>query len=231
MRPQFNALLLLLPALLSGCASLFTPQGSEHFDCNRKENADSPYCHSFRGATDSTNTPLPKTRYDESVSMSEADRLQGIAPAATGSNANTSAPSGGNAPDYLPGVGRAPSMNGAPVREAPVIQRVWIKQHVDSNDMLVGDTVVYKEIIAPHWSGFPTTTTKNDDGTETFPHFPAETPDPGKLSGSNAPVTNSAPKNSKAEAALYAQPTTASTDLPNTVSGSSVQNNPFNLPQ
>ncbi len=224
MRPQFITFLL-IPTLLSGCASLFTPQGSEHFDCNRKENADSPYCHSFRGATESTNATLPKTRYDESVSMSEADRLQGIAPTATTKTTS------GNTSDYLPGVGRAESLNGAPVREAPVIQRVWIKQHVDSNDMLVGDTVVYKEIIAPHWSGFPIRTGKNDDSAENFPHFPAETPDPGKLPGSNTTVTNSAQKNSKAEAALYAQPTTASTDLPNTVSGSPVQNDPFNLPQ
>ena len=35
-----------------------------------------------------------------------------------------------------------------------LVQRVWVKRFVDGNDLLVGETVIYKEIIGSHWQGF-----------------------------------------------------------------------------
>ena len=73
---------------LSACTSLLTPLGSDKYDCNRKENPASPYCHSFRSVADGTNTPMPDSRYDAAVRIADVDQLAGIAPPAgtTGSS-------------------------------------------------------------------------------------------------------------------------------------------------
>ncbi len=156
--------------VLSACSSMFLPQGSEHYDCNRKENANSPYCHSFRGAESSTDSSLPKTRYDETVKMSELDKLQGIE--AARKNKTSSVATSSNPTQALPGMARPAPMDGAPVRDGPVVQRVWIKRHVDENDMLVGDMVVYKEIQPTHWSGFPAGGSDSAEHT-VYPHYPS----------------------------------------------------------
>jgi hypothetical protein len=49
---------------------------------------------------------------------------------------------------------RKPIADDTPVRVGPVVQRTWIKRHADGNDMLIGDMVVYKEIVPTHWAGF-----------------------------------------------------------------------------
>ena len=67
-------------ASLGGCASMFNPIGDNKYDCNRKENPDSPYCHSFRSVERATSNDIPDSRYDQSMSIAEIDKLTGIAP-------------------------------------------------------------------------------------------------------------------------------------------------------
>ena len=204
--------------VLSACSSMFLPQGSEHYDCNRKENANSPYCHSFRGAESSTDSSLPKTRYDQSVKMSELDKLQGIEAAST--TKTTPATTTSNPTQALPGMARPAPMDGAPVRDGPVVQRVWIKRHVDENDMLVGDMVVYKEIQPTHWSGFPAGGSDIKE-QNVYPHYPSAVSEkPVEPQASQIPSTGS----------NLVQPTSA---VPSSdpVSASSGQNDANNLPQ
>ena len=145
-------------AALQGCTSILTPLGENHYDCNRKENPQSPYCHSFKSVEASTAGPIPRSRYDETLRISEIDRLTGIAPTAPGGGlGNVPAASGATVsavPPMAPAMASAQSLEGVPVRLGPVVQRVWIKRFVDTNDLLVGDTVIYKEIMGSRWSGF-----------------------------------------------------------------------------
>ena len=147
---------------LQGCTSILTPLGENHYDCNRKENPQSPYCHSFKSVEASTAGPIPRSRYDETLRISEIDQLTGIAPTAVGvgvSNGQSMsavAPSStvSVVPAMAPAMSLAPLLEGLPVRLGPVVQRVWVKRFVDTNDLLVGDTVIYKEIMGSRWSGF-----------------------------------------------------------------------------
>jgi conjugal transfer pilus assembly protein TraV len=136
----------------TGCTSLLTPLGSENYDCNRKENPSSPYCHSFRSAADGTNTPLPDSRYDAAVKISEVDRLVGIAPDAVAPSSAAPVPR-----DLIPAprqpASTAPA-EGSPVRVAPLVQRTWVKRHLEQGDRLVGTTYLYKEVTRGHWQGF-----------------------------------------------------------------------------
>jgi conjugal transfer pilus assembly protein TraV len=147
----------------TGCAQLLTPLGAENYDCNRKENPASPYCHSFRAVADGTNAPIPDSRYDAAVKLEEADRMNGIAPAAPAGV--DGAPKRPARPDDEAPVQRgltAPIRptgpilppDGSPVRVAPLVQRTWIKRHVEQGDRLVGSTYLYKEVTRGHWQGF-----------------------------------------------------------------------------
>ena len=150
--------------LLSGCASVLTPLGDNHYDCNRKENPQSPYCHSFKAVEESTAGAIPRSRYDETLRLSDLDRLTGIAPSSAVASAPTESQSGAPRRQRSPGAagighGGAPMSSGSlpegiPVRLGPVVQRVWVKRFVDANDLLVGETVIYKEIMPSRWSGF-----------------------------------------------------------------------------
>lgn len=78
---------------LEGCASMFTPIGENKYDCNRKENPDSPYCHSFRSVEKATSNDIPDSRYDQNMSIADIDQLTGIAPVNNKQpGANTSSP-------------------------------------------------------------------------------------------------------------------------------------------
>ena len=200
--------------LLSACSSMFLPQGSEHYDCNRKENANSPYCHSFRGAESSTASTLPKTRYDETVKMSELDKLQGIEAAKPKAS---STPATNNPTLALPGMAKPAPIEGSPVRDGPVVQRVWIKRHVDENDMLVGDMVVYKEIQPTHWSGFAAGDA-NAKEHSVYPHYPLAT------------SAQSLEQRPSQISSAVTQPTSVAPS-PDPVSASSGQNDANNLPQ
>lgn len=168
----------------SGCAQLLTPLGAENYDCNRKENPASPYCHSFRAVADGTNTPIPDSRYDEAVKLEDADRMNGIAPsspAATDNNAQRP-----QRVDELPEAqrraARAPRPqgplappDGSPVRVAPLVQRTWIKRHVEQGDRLVGSTYLYKEVTRGHWQGFAEASAGSDSVRGPIkPHLPSE---------------------------------------------------------
>lgn len=161
--------------LLSGCSSLMNPIGSNSYDCNRKQDPTSIYCHSFKAVEASTNGELPDSRFDTELNLSQYDKATDIAPVGQtgdtaspikagagetvhmGSSSSTAAAPGGAArpvaaatqPVAVDGM-----PDGMPVREGPVVLRTWIKHFVDGNDMLTSDTTVYKEIVAPHWAGF-----------------------------------------------------------------------------
>jgi hypothetical protein len=183
---------------LSGCASVLTPLGSNTYDCNRKENPASPYCHSFKSVEGSTAGEIPQSRFDETMRLSDLDRMTGIAPPERGHpGAPPSAPGAQNFPTQGEAVGqsaaspgtppavaarptkplaRAVPLEGLPVREGPVVQRVWIKRFVDDNDLLVSDTMVYKEIIPSHWQGFPHIDGDSSSrGGPSYPHRPPGT--------------------------------------------------------
>lgn len=177
------ALLIAAAAALAGCASAFNPAGDSSYDCNRKENPDSPYCHSFRAVVEATNGPLPGSRYDEQMDISEIDRLQGIAPVPRDGNRDDkgAAPSSDRAGELpLPHQVQAGELpDGAPVRIAPVIQRTWIAPYRDRNDVLHGEEYLHKEIVPSRWAGHPpaTSTSQLRGAAAKYPHrAPVATP-------------------------------------------------------
>jgi len=187
-----KACLLILCMSLQGCflSKLFNPIGEDKYDCNRKENPNSPYCHSFRSVDNGTQGPVPDSRYDKELNINDHDKLIGIAPVKTQSsntNGNVDSqvkkPVNGNSipkDKYpLPGINDAESLpNGTPVRVAPYVQRTWIKRHSESNGAYIGNTVVYKEIVPSHWQGEkPLATPAATKGSTVFlkkPHRPVE---------------------------------------------------------
>lgn len=142
--------------VLAGCASQMNPVGESKFDCNRRQDAKSPHCRSFRAVDQATDAPLPKSRFDQAFSISEMDRLTGISP-------DDSTPKTAQIKEGVIAIPLLPHqvrndapLTGQPVREGPVVQRVWIKRHVDGRDVLTENTVVYREIKPTRWAGFPT---------------------------------------------------------------------------
>ena len=172
------ALLIATFAALAGCTSMLTPLGAEYYDCNRKENPTSPYCHSFRSVANGTNSTIPDSRYDADVRISDVDRLAGIAP-----DGVASAPIEHIAPlspaaiqasrqPRQAGAGIASSMpERTPVRVAPLVQRTWVKRHVEQGDRLVGSTYVYREVTHSHWQGYADASADTDSRTVTKPHL------------------------------------------------------------
>ncbi len=167
-------------ASAGGCATLFNPVGENKYDCNRKENPDSPYCHSFRSVEQATSNDVPASRYDEKMSIAEIDKLTGIAPLNKQSGPSSSplpaaydlhetlgltavqrvgvpvslTTTTALTPNILSEQDTNPALPaGTPVRIGPVVQRVWIKSFNDRNDMLTSDQVVYKEVVPTHWAG------------------------------------------------------------------------------
>lgn len=179
--------------LLSGCPAAFNPIGSNSYDCNRKQDPSSIYCHSFKAVEASTNGELPPSRFDSDLNFSQYDKATDIAPVRQRDAAASPIRSGSGEPVTLgsggaatQGSARSETLNaaavdgmpdGMPVREGPVIQRTWIKHFVDGNDMLTSDTTVYKEIVRSRWSGF-------DGGNPAgaargvYPHKPADSKTP-----------------------------------------------------
>ncbi len=150
------ASLIAVALVLTGCAARMNPVGEAKFDCNRRQDAKSPHCRSFRAVDQATDAPLPASRYDQAFSIADMDRLTGISP---DGQKNPGLSSGNKPISVLPHqVRNDASLAGQPVREGPVVQRVWIKRHVDGRDVLTEDTVVYREIKPTRWAGFPTPT-------------------------------------------------------------------------
>lgn len=148
-----------LAIALTGCSSAFNPIGSNTYDCNRKQDPSSIYCHSFKAVEASTNGELPDSRFDRELKFTQYDKATEIAPVGDGSQASLKSGSGEavvTSAGGLPHLGglASPPQDGMPVREGPVVQRTWIKHFVDANDMMTGDTTVYKEIVPTRWAGF-----------------------------------------------------------------------------
>ncbi|PTT93015.1 hypothetical protein DBR42_00820 [Pelomonas sp. HMWF004] len=175
---NFKSLALLIAAVasLAGCANTFNPAGDSHYDCNRKENPDSPYCHSFRAVEEATNGAVPSSRYDEQMDIAVIDRLQGIAPVSRDGNraGSTAAAAGSLADVQLPHQLEAGELpDGTPVRVAPIVQRTWIAPHRDRNDVLHGEEYLHKEIAPSRWAGHPPVTTAANGlrgGAAIYPH-------------------------------------------------------------
>ncbi len=162
--------------LLQGCAAQMNPVGEVKFDCNRRQDAKSPYCRSFRSVDASTAGEIPQSRFDKEFNMEELDRLIGINP-----DEDTKPQATSNAkkprPVILPHqVRQEPPLTGAPIREGPVVQRVWVKRFVDGNDVLTENTVVYKEIRGNRWAGFDGQSTPQLGDQRTYPRRPIEVP-------------------------------------------------------
>ena len=195
---------LVLIQSLAGCASWFTPVGSDTFDCNRRDDPASPHCRSMRSVDDSTKGSIPPTRYDKKFSMSEVDELNGISQGKNLPNSKAQTQTTlNNAPNNAPNNSKATeSVGGAgmPVRMGPVIQRVWIQKFKTDNDTLVQDTYVYKEVQGTRWSGFEDSGAASLEGksAQLYPHkaireetlspiSPAvQTPSGGSAFGENA---------------------------------------------
>ncbi len=179
MKPLYA--LLTLCGLLTACS--FAPVGQSNFDCNRQENANSPYCRSFKAVLNGANPPLAPTRFDLRANQQEYEKMAGIAP--TGEQVEQPASSRSAAiaqarPQLLPHLGASQEdtlstakriLEGTPVRQAPVLQRAWIKRHVEG-DTLVDDTEVTWEIAPSKWLGIPAVATSQDSryGGQVVPH-------------------------------------------------------------
>lgn len=156
---------------LSGCASIFTPMGDDKWDCNRKQDPNSPHCRSFKSVELGTSGPLPASRFDREFSLSEADALNKIAPEGKPAAARET-PVGSKVAALPHLLNTEPAIAGLPVREGPVIQRVKIKRWVDDNDALNEGSVVYREIRGNKWAGFPAVQRSMDGGINpaVYPH-------------------------------------------------------------
>ncbi len=200
--------------LVSGCASSFNPIGESKYDCNRKQDPSSFYCRSFSAVEASTNGALPETRFGTPFRIEDQDARQNIAPPQVGQNAQQSsvvyvtagtaagtalppAAAIGGVPMALPHQARSAPLEGAPVRNGPVIQRVWIKRHVTADDALVESTIVYKETRAPSWAGFKPATpgVSTDSAVAAYPRrAPADKSEKTSASGTSSSAPAEQPR-------------------------------------
>ena len=183
---------ILLIQTLAGCASWFTPVGSDTYDCNRRDDPASPHCRSMRSVDDSTTGSIPPTRYDRKFSMTEVDELNGISQEKSlatakeqrqGQGQPQSAPSTDIRNTGLRDAGSA-VLPGMPVRQGPIVQRVWIQKFKTDNDTLVQDTYVYKEVQATRWSGFNdgASSAQESKTATVYPHKPIKEELPSPIS-------------------------------------------------
>jgi type IV conjugative transfer system lipoprotein TraV len=152
--------------LISACS--FAPIGNNSFECNRK---DSPaaYCKSFKAVERSTNGTLPETKFEKPFDMNDYDAAFDLSVKADKDNKKDKAVA-----QVLPhnmGVANQAVVDGGPVRQAPVIQRMYIKKFVDENDVLHQDQIVYKEVKGSKWAGFDSGSAANNlNGGVLYPH-------------------------------------------------------------
>jgi conjugal transfer pilus assembly protein TraV len=167
------AALAIVATLLQGCASAMNPVGETKFDCNRKQDAKSPFCRSFKAVEAATAADLPQSRFDQEFTLGEIDRMTGIAPDDKKPAALPTATNHNNGKPILPHqAGYGQPLAGAPVREGPVIQRVWVKRFVDDRDLLTENTIVYKEIRNTRWAGFDAASQSGNGQPGAYPHKP-----------------------------------------------------------
>lgn len=158
---------------LSAC-SVFRPIGQENFDCNGK-NSTSPYCKSFKGIDASTRGNIPDTKYDKAFNYTDYDKYMGSYVDTEGKptqEAESYAKAGVLPHEMIGGATDAP-VAGAPVRTAPVIQKIWINRYVDAQDKLHQPVEVYQEVIGSHWSGVKPSRLSTAQQENRYPHLAA----------------------------------------------------------
>ncbi len=139
---------------LVGC-SVLRPVGQENFDCSGKNSTD-PYCRSIRGVDRSTVDAIPDTRFDKPFDYMSYSRYHGdLDDGDTGGSKGKQAAKPRDIASQLPHEiwPPGPPIQGAPVRTAPVIQKIWINRYVDSNDTLHQPTEIYQEVVGARWVG------------------------------------------------------------------------------
>lgn len=173
MRLLFSALSISL--LVSGCAGWLTPMGVDKYDCNRRQDPNSPFCRSYKSVNAATKEDLPDSRYDQPYSVTEIDELTGIAPKdQRGAKPPKIASSiAGHLPHQQIHARDQYPLSGGPVRVGPQIQRTWIKRYKDDRDMLTENTVVYKEVRGNRWAGFDEGRSGPGMRIGAYPHKPA----------------------------------------------------------
>lgn len=171
-----------LLATVSACS--FAPIGENSFNCNRGEGSSNIYCRSPKSVLNSTDGQIPDTKYGKSFEMSEYDVAVGYAnkPGDNSNDLGTQTKKvSGKEGDLVTSLGLLPHqlvgnniIDGAPVRAAPVIQRVYIKPWVDENDILHEGSLTYKEVQTAKWTGFDAQagTANNFAGGKVYPHRP-----------------------------------------------------------
>lgn len=173
---KINFILITATALsITGCASLFNPVGDNKFDCNRKQDPNSPYCRSFKAVEKGTEGPVPASRFDREFDLTEQDKLNKIAPDKTSDKSIKTDPQQTrivSLPHLKNDADHDPSIENSAVRQAPIIQKIYINRWVDENDSLHEDTVVSREVIPTRWAGFPAIGVGAQSNTKLIGNYP-----------------------------------------------------------
>ncbi|TXT28269.1 MAG: hypothetical protein FD131_3222 [Rhodocyclaceae bacterium] len=173
---------LLVTVSAAGC-SVFRPVGQENFDCSGKKSTD-PYCRSIRGIDRSTVGAIPDTRYDKPFDYLSYSKYHGDLDDndANASEGKTTATAKAKSTNLLPHeIGQpGPVIQGAPVRAAPVIQKIWVNRYVDTNDKLHQPTEIFQEVVGARWVGAApakratSSAAGNTGSTNPYPFKPAK---------------------------------------------------------
>lgn len=143
----------LLLTINAGC-SVFRPVGQENFDCSGKKSTD-PFCRSIRGVDRSTVGAIPDTRYDKPFDYLSYSKYHGDLDDNDANEGKTNATTKVERTNLLPHeIGHpGPVIQGAPVRAAPVIQKIWVNRYVDTNDKLHQPNEIFQEVVGARWVG------------------------------------------------------------------------------
>ncbi len=150
--------MLVLPAMLSGCATVFDPNGaSSNFTCREPNNPDAAEegvtCKTPFAVYKSTNDDPPLRESDLPVGVSLTDVY---GPSGQKANGQANTPPGlAHGQSYaLPGNlgSQGQPQFARPVREPAQVMRIWIAPWVDKKDDLHFPTHIFTEIQARRWA-------------------------------------------------------------------------------
>ena len=158
-------------SFLVGCS--FAPIGENKFDCNRKD-APEGYCRNVHAVLESTDGTVPATKYGQKFDIEDYDAAVGYTDGVVEKKGGKDGKGGvvvvGGGLPHNAGV-KMERIEGAPVRQAPVIQKVFIKPFVDENDILHEGGVAFKEVQTGKWTGFDRINAANNlAGGNVYPH-------------------------------------------------------------
>lgn len=193
----------IIPLVVSlNACSVFRPVGQENFDCNGKKSTD-PYCRSFKGVDRSTTGEIPDTKFDAAFNYVDRDKYMGDYVDSNGKPTKeaTQAAANGTLPHEITGAG-ASIIPGAPVRQVPVVQKIWVNRYVDGSDKLHQPVEIYQEVIGSRWSGFlPAQQAKSNAEERIYPHY-SEKKLNSNAASTGAVQTNSTEDRSNLDGAL-----------------------------